>query len=59
MCQVARARVILVLRESIWSAPAFSLVLPAFDNAGFLGYPPGRVVYPGGFHPGDRLAGNR
>ena len=35
----ARARVILVLRECIWNAPAMSLVLPAFDDTGSLGSP--------------------
>ena len=44
--QGARARVILVLRECIWNAPAVSLVFPAFDDAGSLGYPPRQVVYP-------------
>ena len=46
--QVARARVILFLRECIWNAPAVSLVLPALDNTGFLGSPPRQVVYPSG-----------
>ena len=39
-------RVILVLRECIWNAPAVSLVLPAFDDIGSLGSPPRQVVYP-------------
>ena len=43
--QVARARVILVLRECIWNAPAFLLVLPAFEDTGSLGSPPRQVVY--------------
>ena len=30
-------RVILVLRERIWNAPAVSLVLPAFEDTGSLG----------------------
>ena len=38
--QVARARVILVLREFIWNAPAVSLGLSAFDDTGSLGFPP-------------------
>ena len=38
--QVARARDILVLRECIWNALVVSLVLPTFDNKGFLGSPP-------------------
>ena len=38
-------RVILVLRECIWNAPAVSLVFPAFDDIGSLGSPPRRVVY--------------
>ena len=38
--QGARARVILVLRERIWNAPAVSLVLKAFDDTGSLGSPP-------------------
>ena len=29
-----------VLHECIWNAPEVSLVLPAFDDAGFLGFPP-------------------
>ena len=43
--QGARTVVILVLRECIWNAPAFSLVLPVFDNNGSLGSPPRQVVY--------------
>ena len=43
--QGARARVILVLRECIWHAPAVSLVPPAFDNTGSLGSAPSQVVY--------------
>ena len=42
------ARVILVLREFIWNAPAVSLVLPAFEDTDSLGSPPRRVVYPPG-----------
>ena len=42
----ARARVIHVLRECIWNAPAVSLVLPVFDDTGSLGYPPRQVVCP-------------
>ena len=42
----ARARLILVLREFIWSAPAVSLVLPAIDDTGSLGSPPRQMVYP-------------
>ena len=41
-----RARVILVLRECNWSAPAVSLVLPAFDVTGSLSFPACLVVYP-------------
>ena len=43
-------RVILVLRECIWNAPAISLVLPTFDVTGSLGslrqvvYPPGSMI---------------
>ena len=44
----ARVRVILVLRECTWIAPAVSLVLPAFDDTGSLGSPPRQVVYPPG-----------
>ena len=35
-----RARVILVLPEYIWNAPAVSFFLSAFDDTGFLGSPP-------------------
>ena len=38
--QGSRARVILVLRECIWNAPAVSLVFPTFDFTGSLYYPP-------------------
>ena len=41
-----RARVILVLHECIWDAPTVSLVLPAFDDTGSLGFPPCWVSYP-------------
>ena len=50
--QGACTPVILVIRERIWNAPAVSLVLPAFDDAGSLGsprqvvYPPGSLVPP-------------
>ena len=44
--QGARACVILVLRECIIYTPAVSLVLPAFDDTGFLGFPSRQVVYP-------------
>ena len=60
--QGARARVILVLGECIWNVPAVSLVLPAFDDTGSLGFPPPQVVYPTGFTLVDclrLLAGNR
>ena len=40
--QGARYRVI-ILRECIWNAPAVSLVLPAFDDTGSLGFPPRRM----------------
>ena len=36
----------LVLRECIWNATAVSLVLPTFDDTGFLGSLPRRMVYP-------------
>ena len=42
---IVGGRVILVLHESIWNAPTDSLVLPAFNDTGFLGFPPLRVVY--------------
>ena len=41
----ARARVILVLCECIWNAPAVSLVLPTFDGTGSLDSPLRKVVY--------------
>ena len=44
--QGACDRVILVLRECICNTPAFSLVLPAFDDTSSLGSPPRQVVYP-------------
>ena len=44
--QGARVRVILVLREYIWNAPAISLVLLTFDDTGSLGSPPRQVVSP-------------
>ena len=43
---MSRARVILVLRECIWNAPAVSLVLPVFDDTGSLGSPPRQLVSP-------------
>ena len=46
--QGASARAILVLRECIWNASAVSLVFPAFDYTGSLGYLPRLVVYPPG-----------
>ena len=51
-CQGTRARVILVLRECTWNAPAVSLVLPSFDDIGPLGFPPRWVVYPHSFTRG-------
>ena len=39
------ARVIFVLRVCTWSAPAVSLVLPAFDDIGSPDSPPRQVVY--------------
>ena len=42
----ACARVILVLCECIWNAPAVSLVHPAFDDIGSLGSPSRQEVYP-------------
>ena len=50
--QRACGRVILLLSECIWNASVISLVLPAFDDNGSLGYPPRWVVYPRGFHHG-------
>ena len=44
--QGTRARVILVVRECNWNAPAASLVLLVFDNIGPLGSPPSQIVYP-------------
>ena len=44
--QGARTRVILVLRECVWNAPAVLVVLPAFDDTGSLGSPQRQVVYP-------------
>ena len=44
--QGARARVILVLRECLWNAPAVSLVLPTFDDTDPLGSPPLQAVFP-------------
>ena len=43
-----RARVILVLRECIWNASTVSLVLPAFDDTGSLGFHPRGVGNPSG-----------
>ena len=43
--QGGNARVIFVLHECIWNAPAVLLVLPAFDDTGSLGSPPCQVVY--------------
>ena len=45
----ARARVVLVLCECIWNAPAVSLLLPVFDDTDSLGSPPRQVVCPPGF----------
>ena len=42
---MVRARIILVLLECIWNAPAVSLFLPAFVHTGSSGYPLRRVVY--------------
>ena len=58
----ARARVISVLCECIWNAPAVVLLLPAFDDSGSLGSPPRRVVYTRGSTLSDCpsfLAGNK
>ena len=49
--QGARACFTLALREWIWNAPVISLILPAYDNTGSLGYPPHPVVYPSVFQP--------
>ena len=51
----ARARVILVLRENIWNAPAVSLIFPAFDDTGSLGFHPRQMVYPRGSTLGECL----
>ena len=40
----ARARVILVLRDRIWNAPAVSFVLSTFDDTASLGSPLHQVV---------------
>ena len=40
--------VVHVLHECIWNDPAVSLVLPAFDNTGSLGFPPRQVLFPPG-----------
>ena len=48
----ARALVILVFRERIWNVSAVSLILPTFDDTGFLGSPSRRMVYLHGFHRG-------
>ena len=56
------ARVIIVLLSCIWNASAFSLVLPAFYDTGFMGFPPRRVVHPPGSSRGTAsffFAGNR
>ena len=47
-------RVILLLREYIWNAPAVSLVLPGFGDTGSLGSPLRQVLYPpvSMVHPG-------
>ena len=45
-------RVILILREFMWNAPAASLFLPAFDVTGSLGSPQRWVVYP---NPGSMV----
>ena len=63
--QGARDRVVLVLCDCIWNAHEVSLVLPAFDQTGYLGYPPHQVVYSSGFMAppwvtsSHFLAGNR
>ena len=43
--QGARDRVILVLRECNWNAPAVSFDFLAFDDTSSLGSPPHQVVY--------------
>ena len=53
--QGARACVILVLRECILNAPAFSLVFPGFDDTVSLGFSPHWMVYPSGSTLGDCL----
>ena len=49
------ARVILVCRECIWNAFVVLLVLPAFDDTGFLGSPSRQVVYSSDSTLGDCL----
>ena len=48
-----RALVILVLLKFIWNAPEVSLVHSAFEDTGFLGFPPRRMAYPPGSTLGD------
>ena len=58
MGQGACARVILVLRDCIWNAPAASFFIPAFDDTGSLGSPPrqgGLSPWLHGFTLGDCL----
>ena len=50
-----RVRVILVLRECILHAPVVPPVLPTFDVAGSLGFPPLNGLSLG-FHPGNCLS---
>ena len=50
--QGSRARVIPVLLERIWDAPAVSFVLPTFDDTDSLGFPRRWVAYP----PGSTLS---
>ena len=47
------ARVILVLRECIWNAPEVSLVLPAFDVTGSLGFSSTSGGLSPWLHPGE------
>ena len=53
--QGSRNRVIFVLSECIWNAPAVSLVLPSFDGTSSLGFLPHRMVHPRGSTLGDCL----
>ena len=55
--QQAHARVIPILREYIWNAPAVLLFLPTVDDIGSLSFPPRRI--PRWVTASRFLAGNR